>query len=221
MSDSAKTVIYTALFGGQTTLKEPLSPELGKFVCFTDDPAALKTKSWEIVPCRRIADPRMNAKWYRTASDYLFPEYDVSIWIDASMTPDTCALLSAVDKALEGRDIAMFIHPERNNVYEEAAVSATMGKYAGEPLFEQVAAYRTAGLPDAHGLWATGIMARRKSIPIVDFNRLWLSENIRWSWQDQLSVPYVLWKTGIQPGVIPGNIYDTPLASRVWTGPNL
>lgn len=219
----ASAVIYTALFGDHGPLPELADARPDTHVCFTDNPAALKTSAWHIVPCRaRFADPRMSAKWYRMSSDYLFPDHDISIWVDVSMTPNTEALIAAAGSALAGdKGLALFVHPERNNIYEEMAVSAQMGKYNGEPMFEQVTAYRNEGLPPTHGLWATGIIARAKGVPWMPaLNRLWLNENIRWSCQDQLSLPYVLWKLGVTPGVLPGSIYDTPLATRVWTGPD-
>ena len=36
----------------------------------------------------------------------------------------------------------------------------------------------------------------------------WWEEILEWSLQDQLSLPYVSWVLGVQPYVIPGNLYD-------------
>jgi hypothetical protein len=38
-----------------------------------------------------------------------------------------------------------------------------------------------------------------------------MRENERWTYQDQLSLPYLLWKLRMEPGIIPYNLWDNPL----------
>ena len=40
---------------------------------------------------------------------------------------------------------------------------------------------------------------------------MWLRENRRWSYQDQLSLPYLLWKLDIEPAVIPYPLWGNGL----------
>ena len=100
-----------------------------------------------------------------------------------------------------------------------------MPKYAGMSLRAQVDAYLTEGMPD-NMLWAGGVIARRHDDdgvmvhPNILLGLKWYHECRRWSPQDQISLPYVLWKLGIEPAIIPGNIYETPYMKHIWTGPS-
>ncbi len=39
--------------------------------------------------------------------------------------------------------------------------------------------------------------------------RRWWRENRRWTWQDQLSLPYLLWRLDLAPGEVPFALGDT------------
>jgi hypothetical protein len=92
-----------------------------------------------------------------------------------------------------GRDDAIFVrHPQRDDIYDEAALSIHMGKYAGMPLLEQVNAYRRAGHPEHWGLMHAGMLVRRNNARMRAVNEAWWDEIVRWSVQDQLSLPPLL-----------------------------
>jgi hypothetical protein len=82
-----------------------------------------------------------------------------------------------------------------------------MVKYHGLPVIPQVEAYRSA-VPMHAGLYACGVIVRRE--PSERLNRaheLWWQENIKWTYQDQLSLPYVLRQIGdCEPLPIPGHL---------------
>ncbi len=214
-----RTCIYTAIFGNYTTLKAPhgLSNTVD-LICFTDDAhiAAAASRSfdgWEIRRRRPVfAHPRMDSKWHRMNSDLVLPEYDVTIWVDASFQLGNIdRFVEFCVKSMGSRDTALFKHPERSDIYTEAAASTTVwrNKYADQPLLEQVEHYRRLGLPEDHGLWAGGIQIRRKHSSVIsELNRRWFAECVRWSTQDQLSLPYVLWKIGYRMPSLPGSVYQ-------------
>jgi hypothetical protein len=85
-----------------------------------------------------------------------------------------------------------------------------MKKYAGLMVEEQAAHYKASGMPDGWGLWATGIMARRNCWWSEDFGERWLAEQVRWSYQDQVSEPYILWQMGTQPRNLDGSLWHSP-----------
>jgi TOD1/MUCI70, glycosyltransferase-like domain len=216
-------IFYTALFGRHCRLKE-FDTGGFKFFCFTDDPD-LRSDTWTVILQPGHESPRLDAKWYKMNPDTLglpLGNGDISIWIDASITvTDPAAMAEVCEAALLDKDIALFKHPDRTDVYAEVIASAPMPKYAGEPLLAQVVAYRADGLPDDHKLWAGGVIARvscRQSC--FSFGASWYFQCRRWSLQDQLSLPYVLWKLGIEPGVIPGSVYGTDFHTHTWTGPS-
>jgi hypothetical protein len=228
-----KTCIYTAIAGQHTTLKPAIEIPGVNWIAFLDVNSFIQDGNvgtgWTAARLpERFKHPRMDAKWARMNPEFLLPEYDVTIWIDGSFqirSPDFVPwVLEAVGRSSYG--FALFQHPERDNIYDEYAMSLTHRKYDGERMEEQVAHYKWNGLPADHGLWATGIMGRRKNDVLRSINQQWMNENIVWSWQDQLSLPFVLWKhrswhcNGYKPEPLPGNIYDSPYFTRVWTGPD-
>lgn len=220
------TIFYTALFGGVDILKE-FDTGGYDFVAYTDKPVASKT--WKIVyrdPAPPGLSPRHQSKLYKM--DWLAPlaptrandDDEIVIWIDASIiVTDVEKMVSVCRRAVEdgGHDIAFFMHPERTNIYDEMQASAVLPKYADQNLYAQVEAYRNEGLPDDHGLYAGGVIARRYG-KMKELLEAWKTENRR-TIQDQLSLPYVLWKCGVTPGVIPGSVYGTDFHKHVWAGP--
>lgn len=206
---------YTAVYGDHIPLQE-FDTKGFEFRCYTD--RNIESKTWEIT---RTVDggeqmhPRMKAKMHKMFPPPSKPN-DISIWIDASITvTDVHEMVRVCKAALEGHDVALFKHPERTNIFDEAAVSIALPKYKGLSLLEQVESYRREGLPEDVGLWAGGVIARRHGPKDVKFENDWWEEIQKWSYQDQLSLPYVLWKHSVVPGVIPGSVYKT--AFHTWT----
>ena len=213
-----RACIYTAIFGGYESLKPPLEPsrEGVDLICFSDFPHS-QANGWRSAQRHpAFAVPRMDAKWYRMNSDLVLPEYDVTIWVDASFQlGNVDQFVAACLKDLGPCDTALFRHPERSNIYDEAEAPLNVWarKYADQPLLEQVARYRWEGLPDDHILWAGGIQVRRaRSRLVSEINRRWFAECVRWSFQDQLSLPYVLWDLRAQGlvGTLEGSVYRGP-----------
>ena len=71
-----------------------------------------------------------------------------------------------------------------------------------------------------NGLYAGGVIARRNNLTRVRFEDDWWHEILTRSVQDQLSLPYVLWKHNVKPGIIPGRVYGTDFHTHHWTGPD-
>ena len=75
---------------------------------------------------------------------------------------------------------SMFIHPDRNCIYDEAELCHDFPKYREFPLLEQVDHYRKEGYPKQNGLMAAGIIVRdmnRKKLTTI--NKEWWHENLR------------------------------------------
>ncbi len=215
-------VFYTALYGKHTDLKE-FDTAGYPFVCFTDDPE-LRSNTWTVRgrPQKTLPDPRLAAKAVKLFPPPELPKHEISIWIDASIrVTNPQKMAEACVKALEGHDVAFFEHPERDNIYDEVTASIAMPKYVPEALREQERAYQEEGLPVGHGLYAGGVIARhRERLALGRFEDEWWHEIITRSVQDQISLPYVLWKHDVKPGIIPGSVYGTDFHTHHWTGPD-
>lgn len=208
--------IYTALYGQYSTLKE-FDRRGYDCLCYTDCPRQSSTWSIVATSTRLSTRPRLDGKapkmWNPAA-----PHYDATIYIDSTiLVTDVNRLVAECLAALEGHQIAFFAHPERTTIGAEALVSVTMPKYAGQNIAGQADHYKNCGFKDDVGLYAGGVIARRGEME--EFGALW-SDELRWSLQDQISLPFVLWKLGIAPGVIRGSVYGSEFHKHFWEGPN-
>ncbi len=208
-----RVAIYTAVFGGyDAPLPQPACPGVD-YICFTDAPGADTPANWRIEPRRpRYQHPRMSAKLFKMRPDVELRSYRYTIWIDGNLQITTDTFAAQLLDVLNPSGLALFRHPDRNKVVDEVAASAPIRKYGGLPLAEQVKHYERRGYPDTNGLYACGVLVRDGAVPrIRRLNRNWMRENERWTYQDQLSLPYLLWKLRMEPGIIPYNLWDNPL----------
>jgi hypothetical protein len=197
-----RRALYTAIFGNYDPLKDiPEQPGVD-LICFTDD-TSLQHPSWRVRYVQpKYAHPRLSAKYYKVLSHVVLSEYDEVLWIDGSFEVHDPRFAFESFEYLEHASIALFLHPDRGCIYDEARVSQLMTKYRDQKIEGQVAHYWNEGFPAKAGLFAAGIIARRNADPkIRDFNEAWMEQNEKWTYQDQLSLPYVLWKLGIEPSI--------------------
>lgn len=200
--------LITAVFDGYDTLKAlPQLESAVHCVCVTDDDE-LAAPGWEIVvqsrgyqhPNRAAKRPKM-LPWEYTDADYV-------LWIDASFRVGRSDLLRMYcDLVDDDGPIAQYAHPLRDCIYDEGAASIGIPKYDGEPIDAQLQSYRDERDHPPHwGLWATGIIVRKRSAAVEDFGRDWLHECQTWSFQDQLSEAVVLREHELRPREIAGHV---------------
>jgi hypothetical protein len=156
--------------------------------------------------------PRIQARRFKLSSHRVFPggrlalryapfsirrRADLSIWVDGSLQIKCSRFISDMRQILDGNDWAMFVHPDRDCIYEEARVCATLVKCEGQPLFAQVEGYKPI-VPPHGGLYASTIIVRREPATerVLRANELWFEELLKWTNRDQLSLPYILRKLG-------------------------
>jgi hypothetical protein len=107
-----KIAIYTALFGGKDDLKKIDKSDNIDYIVFTDDPN-LTSDDFKIILCsKKNEDPVRNAKYFKILSTKVLPEYDYSLWIDASITIKNIDINKLFNKYLENFDIALHKHPK-------------------------------------------------------------------------------------------------------------
>ena len=148
---------------------------------------------------------------YKLLAHQWFPRARYSVWHDGNMS-----LKIRPDQAVQylgNHDVAMFAHPERACVYEEARAILEMKKALGFEISigTQVKEYKVRGYPAHHGLAATGLVVRRHTEAVARFNDAWWSELVRYSNRDQMSVNYVLWRLGMEYAGIPGDFWENEI----------
>jgi hypothetical protein len=206
-----RLAVYTAIYGGHDELKpQPVIPGVD-YVCFTDDPT-MRSDQWRVV-CHapRFWHPRLAAKYYKMRPDVVLPDYAMTLWLDAHVRVVADDFYDCFVGIVGDAGVVMFANPERRCIYDEAAYCGHWPKYRDQPIAEQVGHYRGTGYPEDHGLYACGVIARDSRIGAVRrLGRRWLRENVRWTYQDQISLPYVLWKLNLSPAVFRHDLWKNP-----------
>ena len=203
-----RAVVYTAIFGDYDQLHQPApQDEQCDFICFTDGEISSRVGAWRIIHVKadHKIHPRILAKRFKLLSHRIFPdgrlarEYarfslrrrvDLSIWVDASIRIKSPSFVRGMRGNLGDGDWAMFVHPDRDCIYEEALICVTLAKCQGLPILPQVDAYRST-VPPHSGLYACGIIVRRES-SVERLNRvheLWWEENLKWTYRESAFSP--------------------------------
>lgn len=211
-----RPAIYTAIFGGFDTLREQPTQPGFDMVCFTDDPT-LTSNQWRVVHAKSRGDrPRMSAKWFKAHPHKALPRHSRTVWVDAGVQIQREDFAATVLDASRSSGLSLIQHPTRDAVRAEALFCLDLPKYQGQPMLEQVDHYRhRKGFPDTSGLWAGGVMGRDNRRVIRRLSNQWWRENRRWTYQDQLSLPYLLWKFDVQPGAVPFDLLDEEMLRMV------
>jgi hypothetical protein len=201
--------LITSLYGDLDTLTDPpVMDGVDDYIAVTDRQRDAGLWRQVIEPRRHLSD-RLCSKIPKCLP-HLYTNADYVVWIDASATVRKDAAAWAVEHLGDKGKLAQFVHPERNCLGDEANVSATLKKYAGLMVEEQAAHYFKNGMPRNWGLWATGIMGRRSGTWSEVFGEWWLSQQVRWSYQDQVSQPYLLWVHKARPIALDGSLWHDP-----------
>ncbi|WP_329336099.1 DUF616 domain-containing protein [Streptomyces sp. NBC_01352] len=211
MSDAA---LITAIYDSYDALK-PVLPQAGadvEWIVVTDSvPDAEQAQGWTVVHEPRPGVHPNRAAKHPKYEPWKYTDAPVSLWVDASFrVVSTQFVVEATAGLTEAEPIAQFVHPWRDCLFAEAEESARLAKYVGEPVLEQAESYRQAGHPEAWGLWATGVIARRHTAAVRELGARWLHETYEWSFQDQISQPFALRETGLRPTALPGMHLATP-----------
>src|SRR5690606_14261472 len=89
-------------------------------------------------------------------------------------------------------------HAKRKTVKDEYKRVIGTGKDDAAVVTAQIEAYRQEGFTDNLGLYANNFFIRPNNEQYNRFYEMWYTEVEKWSYRDQLSLPYVLWKAGVR-----------------------
>ncbi|HVE28300.1 MAG TPA: glycosyltransferase domain-containing protein [Sporichthya sp.] len=206
--------VVTAAYGGYDfTQPAPVHPEIASMVVTDsrDVGEARLDAGWQemcIQPVPHV-HPRLAAKVPKCKPwDFWLSPTETVVWIDAA------ARITNVDRFVEAvksvpmtQAMGQFKHPDRDDVMDEAVVSETMHKYRDQEVLSQARTYLWNGLPRHWGLWATGMIVYHPAAYDHEaFGNAWLAEQLSWTYQDQISEPYLLWRAGYRPFELPGHL---------------
>jgi len=151
-------------------------------------------------------DPCRSAKFYKVLPHRIFPEAQFSLWVDGSLDfvlPfPICNLLDYLANA----DLAVFAHPVRHCLYEEACECVVKDLDHPDVIYKQIQRYTKEGYPPNLGLVEATAILRRHCTRVNEFNEHWWREIEGGSKRDQLSFNYVAWKQGLNFTYFPGDV---------------
>lgn len=173
-------MIYTAVSGQRDNIRKDVK-------CFT--------------AYNRFASPRMNAKIYKVLP-HLFLNTQYSIWIDANLhlkvdEPELIRLLG-------DKEIAVFRHPYRDNVYKEAEECIKLKLDDPAVIARQMYDYKAQRIK-GDNLGACYLIIREHTERIKRLNEQWWAEICRYSSRDQLSFNKVFQDVQLLPKTDPFN----------------
>ncbi len=208
-----KIAVVSAITGAQKKLDitYPVIHKECDYFFFTDTPKAyqyLVDKNIAVLPLYSnswddVYSARRSAKLPKAMTHHLLPKYDIYVWHDAtnclSASPDK------VLKCLENADCAMFKHPFRDCVYDEASV-ILQDKIDHPSLVKDTVSYLRASKFPAHfGLFEMTAFIRRNNEQTNRAFTEWFSLISRYSSRDQLTFMPCLKEHALRVNQLKGN----------------
>ena len=217
-----KLLVYSAVFGGYDSVKCPAFPEEDVTWHLFTDKDVPEDSAWDFVSILDPTDnPRRDARLIKTSMPTMLQSagFDATLWIDGSMTPKV-PVHGLVDKWLEHRNFAAFVHPERDCVYDETRHITKLGKDSEARMTAARRCLAQDDFPMSYGLAATGILARWQCEAVKEHAGLWRAAVDEVSLRDQVSFGWIAHKVTeakaftdwLEP--IPGNVFNNKLFSR-------
>ena len=146
---------------------------------------------------------RRDAKIYKICPHLFLPGYDYYIWMDATHTLEADPE-ELIEKYLKGSEIAVFQHPERDCVYEEANLVKQIGFDHANLIEDQLDFYREMEYPEHNGLYELPVRIQKNNGRTKQLGLMWWEQICMFSSRDQISFPFVCEQLNIKPNIIPG-----------------
>jgi len=198
MQNNEITVV-TAITGGKDKLRNQPNRGNAKFVAFMDTPEV--SDVWGVRPAYdKFKDPRRNSRIHKILI-HKYIESKYTIWIDGNIQMmDTPEVI--IEKYMKGYDMAIFHHPSRKCLYDEAIKCAKLKLDDVELIIEQAKWYEDHEFPKQKGLCEGGVIIRKNTQKVRDFNEAWWADYCRFSRRDQISLMPALDKVGVNINLI-------------------
>lgn len=210
-----KVLVLSAKMGSQYQNK--MVPQIGvdaKHICLNDDNFPTRIKSMH---------PRLVAKIPKMLGWELFSDYNYYVWVDGSFDIVNPNMIFSFLTLIQDKDLLLYSHPHRHSIREEVEFCIGSMKIGNEYLLEryehedietQWNSYRFDDNFIDDKLFAAGVFMYSKRLvenPNYNMMKEWFYHNCLYSVQDQLSLPYVLWKFGVNYNMINEDIYLSKL----------
>lgn len=202
-----KIAVLTASIGSVAPAEVNVKHESADYFAFVETELVEDT-IWTPLPVSKFSCDyryanRRNAKVYKVLPHMFVPGYDYYIWIDSTHAVKQDPI-EIIETYLKDSDIALFDHPERNCVYEEAELIKQVNFDYPHLVDEQMEFYISEKYPRKSGLYELPCRIQRNTPQIQALMLTWWELICKYSSRDQLSLPYALHMHGITPSIMPG-----------------
>jgi len=162
---------------------------------------------------------RLQARIPKMFGWQIVPGADLYIWLDASFSLSQPISVEWLVASLGSGDLAIFAHPDRVTVRQEAEFIRKqiaqgnrylVRRYLHEDIDGHLALLDHLAYPD-DCLYATGALVYRPTATVQAAIWRWWAYTSRYHSVDQLSAPVAFWQEGLQPVILPGNIFTCPM----------
>lgn len=202
-------VVYSAIIGDYDNLKEPeyVSPHI-HYICFTNN-RNLKSQNWEIryIENKNLSNVKLARRIKILPYDYLRDvEARTVVWIDGKcqITDD---LLDYINKYKKNSGILCFPHMFRDCIWDEVLELTIIKPEQKRESLIQLGKYLEAGIPFNYGLFETSCLVRDiKDLKIKEMMIEWWDEVYKYSYRDQISLPYIFWNNNYKPDICDLNV---------------
>ena len=162
-----KYLVYTAIFNGYDTLKEPyiVSNEID-YICYTDS-KDLQSDIWKIIYIDTAGNPSLKNRELKILYPHrVFLDYDYSIYVDGSIMIKE-DLLPFFKKYAGIAPVINFKHPNNDCIFTEIIRCIQQKRGNAEKLIQQYIVYQQDGMPKHWGLSDNKIILRENNSPVT------------------------------------------------------
>ncbi|OGC69957.1 hypothetical protein A2415_04865 [candidate division WWE3 bacterium RIFOXYC1_FULL_39_7] len=175
-------------------------------------------------PRHKAMTSRLQARIVKMFGWQMVPGYDYYIWVDASCTlssPDSVRWF--IDQC-DGVDMAVFKHPERSTIQQEADFLKErlkrgdpyiVSRYENELIDEQMEVIKADKSFADQNLFASTALVYKNNPKVHNVMFHWWHHTSRYHSIDQLSLPYVLFTQNCKVRIIPDNYLKNPYLMHV------
>jgi len=201
-----KFVLYTAVFGklGRCVHVPKVSIfDVDRF-CFTD--LDIESDFYQIE--KKNLNPLIAVRRQRFIKicipDEIFDNYEYSVYVDCKRE-SVIDFEWILDFMEPGSDFVTRQHKTRDCVYDEGQVCIEKRIDDEAIILKQLDFYRRENYPAHNGLHYSYILLRRHTERMKKFSRLWWAQVEKYSFRDQISLPYVAWKHNMKISICARN----------------
>ena len=175
-------------------------------------------------PRHKSMTPRLQARIVKMFGWQMVPQHDYYIWVDSSCILSDIESIRWFLHQCRDVDMAVFKHPERNTIQEEADFlkeklkkgdQYIVSRYENELIDEQLAEIKKNKSFSDQNLFASTAFVYKNNSKVRSAMFHWWYHTSRYHSIDQLSLPYVLFTQRCSVRIIPENYLKIPYLKHI------